>query len=339
MTMLLNILVILVSMILGLVYSFYFWWFAFSPLICLFAAIFLIMPSFFNFQLSDFKSILKYKKIVWLNLLINFLVLPIIALFFWFFISDKGIIAAIFLLSLLPWGGMMMHWIKKSWWNTKLWLKLFIINLLMIVPAMFVFFNFEVISSNLWIESIFKNDTETLEFHWTCPLTGHLESVCEMNSWLNPKAFGPFIILVLIPFLISRAILKFSKSLVSFSERHKEKISLTAISLIVFYLLWLSSSSAIFQATTTTLVIAFFACLVFYLMSVFISFLVLRKNDKDFIALFWNISTKYITFWMALATFFVSNYWGSFVLVFVFAYFIQILTSFALSSILNMDKR
>jgi len=319
MNILLNFLTIFISMLLGLWYSYHFWWFPFIGLICIFAWLSLIMPSFFKFKISDFKTIFTYKKIIFLNILINFLILPLITLSFWYFISDKWIVAGLFLLSLLPWWWMIMQWIEKSWGNTKLWLQIFIINLLMLVPAMMIFYNLDAIFLFLWFSNFIENS---------------LELQSSTGLVFDPKAFVPFVILVLIPFLVSRFILKFFKKFPVFVEKNKEKIWMFSISIIVFYLLGLSSSKAIFETTLETLLLSFFSCLLFYVISLSFSFLILRKN-KDSLALFWNISTKYITFWMALSTLLVSSYWVSFVLIFIFAYFIQILLSFVLSHILK----
>ena len=291
-------------MILGLGTGYLTGGFAFSSAVCLVAGIFLVTPSLFKFNIADLGLIKTNLPSVIKNLWINYLLLTVVALGIGYLSRDIGIAAALFLLALLPGGGMVMMWIKKSNANVKLGFILFMLNLLLILPVTLAFGQFENFAGG-WFPA------------------PDLGSVAGMASESSVKPMGPFIILIAIPFLLSRLVLQFTPSLVEFTAKHQPTISKATMFGIVFYLFSLSTSQLLFQVGILDLVKAFVATAAFYAVVIGVAIYAtdLSPNGKS---VFWHIATRYITLALILAVFTVDTFGATFILPIMIAYFIQI---------------
>lgn len=142
-----QILLVVSAIVLGLGFGYVTGGFAFSSLVCVVAGVFLVTPSLFKFDTHDLKLIGSHMPTFGRNVMINYLILPAIALVIGFASRDIGIAGALFLLALLPGGGMVMMWIKTSGANPKLGFIIFMLNLALLLPVTLIFAQFFDIAS------------------------------------------------------------------------------------------------------------------------------------------------------------------------------------------------
>ena len=278
--------------------------FEFFSAVCLVAGIFLVTPSLFKFHFSDFAIIKTHTGAIFKNLWINYLLLTIVALIIGYASQDIGIAAALFLLALLPGGGMVMMWIKVSGANVKVGFVIFMLNLALLLPITLIFGQFYDIAA---------------PYFPAVDLTG-IDSIATAKSI---KPMGPFMILIVIPFVLSRIALAFFQGIVVFTALHQQTISKLTMFGIVFYLFSLKTSQLLFQVSLMDLVLAAIATLAFYAVT-FAAAIKLTDKSPDGKAVFWHIATRYITLALILAVFNVDTFGATFILPIMFAYFIQI---------------
>ncbi len=299
-----QIALILTAVVLGLGFGYATHGLTFSSLVCLVAGIFLVTPSLFKFQVSDVAIIKDNLPSVFKNLWINYLLLTAVALAIGFASQDIGIAAALFLLALLPGGGMVMMWIKQSGANVKLGFVIFMLNLLLLLPVTLIFGQFQNLFGG-WFPA------------------PDLTSVSDMSAGNGVKPLAPFMILIVFPFILSRIALKFFPGVVTFTGKHQQLISKATMFGIVLYLFSLSTAQLLFQVEIMDLVKAFLATAAFYVVVIAVAIFAtdLTPNGKS---VFWHIATRYITLALILAVFSVETYGATFILPIMFAYFIQI---------------
>lgn len=278
--------------------------FNFYSAVCLVAGIFLVTPSLFKFHVSDFSIVKTHTGAIVKNLWINYLLLTSLALVIGYLSQDIGTAAALFLLALLPGGGMVMMWIKVSGANVKVGFVIFMINLALLLPITLIFGQFYGLAA---------------PFFPPVDLSG----IDGMSSANNVAPVGPFMILIVIPFVLSRIALTFFPSVVAFSGKHQQTISKLTMFGIVFYLFSLKTSQLLFQVSLMDLLVAAVATLAFYAVTFAAAIKLTDKTPNDK-AVFWHIATRYITLALILAVFNVDTFGATFILPIMFAYFIQI---------------
>ncbi len=299
-----QILLVVSAIALGLATGWLTGGFAFSSAVCLVAGIFLVTPSLFNFDLADMKLVAKQKHSIGANLWINYLLMPVAALIIGFLSRDIGIAGALLLLALLPGGGMVMMWIKTSGANPKLGFIIFMLNLALLLPVTLVFSQFFDLAAPFF----------------PAPELGATEG---MATGREVKPFGPFVILIVIPFILSRIARAWLPGVVAFKERHMPVISKLTMFGIVFYLFSLSTSQLLFSVPPQALISAALATLAFY-GAAFTAARYLTDNDAEGRSVYWHIATRYITLALILAVFMLDTYGPTFILPVMLAYFIQI---------------
>ena len=299
-----QIALITIAIILGLSVGYVTGGFQFSSAVCLGAGIFLVTPSLFKFQLSDISLVKENLPSIGKNLWINYLLLTSAALLIGYASQDLGIAAALFLLALLPGGGMVMMWIKQSGANVKLGFIIFMLNLALLLPVTLIFGQFHALADG-WFPHV------------------DLSHVQGVASGKEIMPFAPFMILIVVPFLLSRVALKFLPGVVGFSGKHQKLISQATMLGIVFYLFSLSTSQLLFQVSATDLIRAAVATSAFYAVT-FGAAIMLTDRSPTGKAVFWHIVTRYITLALILAVFSVDTFGATFILPIMFAYFIQI---------------
>lgn len=276
----------------------------FSSAVCLVAGIFLVTPTLFKFDTADLKLVGRHMPTFGRNVMINYLILPAIALVIGFASRDIGIAGALFLLALLPGGGMVMMWIKSSGANPKLGFILFMLNLALLLPVTLIFAQFYDLASP----------------YFPAP---DLSAATGEGLGRGVQPFAPFMILIVVPFLLSRLVRASSQSLVAFVERHQQLISKVTMFGIVFYLFSLSTSQMLFTVEPVALLKAVVATAVFYAATVWIAGLVTRDTPEGR-AVYWHVVTRYITLALILAVFSIDTFGPTFILPVMVAYFIQI---------------
>ncbi|MCF6301823.1 MAG: hypothetical protein L3J13_01215 [Devosiaceae bacterium] len=298
-----QVILIVVAIILGLMTGKFTGGTTFSALVCVVAGIFLVTPSLFKFRLSDLSSIKDHMPSVGKNLWVNYLLLTSLALAIGYASQDIGIAAALFLLALLPGGGMVMMWIKQSGANVKLGFIIFMLNLILLLPVTLIFSQFQNIAGPFFPEP-------------------NLSAVGHIMSTKGIMPLAPFIILIVVPFVLSRIALKFFPAIVQFTGKHQQTISKTTMFGIVFYLFSLSTSQLLFEVSLLDLAKAFAATAAFYAVAIGAA-IYFSDNSANDRAVFWHIATRYITLALILAVFNVDTFGASFILPIMIAYFIQ----------------
>lgn len=299
-----QIILVVTAIILGLAVGNFTGGFQFSSAVCLVAGVFLVAPSLFKFKLSDLSIVKDHLPSVFKNLWINYLLLTSVALIIGFASQDIGIAGALFLLALLPGGGMVMMWIKQSGANVKLGFIIFILNLALLLPITLIF-----------------GEYYNLASPWFPPVD--LSNTAGVGGGNEIKPFAPFMILIVIPFLLSRIALKFLPSVVDFTGRHQQLISKATMSGIVFYLFSLSTAQLLFEVSAADLIKSALATLAFYAVA-FGAAIMFTNNSPTGKSVFWHIATRYITLALILAVFSVDTFGATFILPIMMAYFIQI---------------
>jgi len=297
-----QIILVLSAMALGLLTGWLTGGLGFSTMICFAAGLFLVTPSLFAFETSDLRLARKEARPIALSLLLNFVVLVAAALAIGYASRDLGIAAALLLLAMLPGGGMVMMWIRSSGADVKLGFLLSMVHLALILPVMLVFDAFPAIASP-WFPA------PTL-----AGATGF--------GQIRIPPFAPFLVLIVVPFLLSRWAKESDPELVAFAERNRQTIASLTIFGIVFYLFSLRSSQLLFAVPLPQLGTAFLATAAFYAVAIGLAELLTPKTAEGR-AVYWHLVTRYITLALILASFSISIYGPTFILPIMLAYFFQ----------------
>jgi len=299
-----QIILVVSAIVLGLGYGAVSGGFAFSSAVCLVAGVFLVTPSLFKFQLSDLGLIRNQLPSVGANLWVNYAFLTTVALIIGYLSGDIGIAGALFLLALLPGGGMVMMWIKTSGANTKLGFIIFMLNLALLLP----------------ITLVFGMYFDLAQGFFPAPDLGAVDMA---SAGRQVMPFAPFMILIVIPFLLSRLARASFPAVVGFVEKHQPVISKATMFAIVFYLFSLTTSQMLFTVPASALMTALVATGAFYAIA-FLAARYLTQNTPEGRAVYWHIATRYITLALILAVFSIDTYGPTFILPVMIAYFIQI---------------
>jgi len=349
-----------------LLLNYIFWWFWFNTFLCIFAWLFVIMPVLLKIKFKDIKKILWNKKLIFLNILINFIIYPLLAFILWYFIfwlDNYYYIFSIILLAMIPWWGLLVNWLHHSWADMKVWFTLLALNLFL--------FSIFFIPFNLWLDYFVnyqiqkKQQSKNIKVFWNnsflwdnfskfinLPKQNKIEkpsgcAIQEMTKkiWLNsvlPWCFQEkwsstliygfywFVVLIFIPFLLSRIIL-LSTKLSDYLKKYVNVISKLASFLIIVYIFSLNYIRWIFKIDIFLLWKIILWVLLLYLFMFIIEKLILKysnfeNNIKQ--AIFWNWFVRFITLWFILS-FLYAIAWNKpeIVVIFIIAYFIQILLS------------
>ena len=293
-----QILIIVAAITLGLTYNYHFEGFVFSPLVCLFAGLLMVMPTLFGFELRDAKLMAVNKKVIAKNLGVNFVLLPLIALGIGLLSGDFGLAGGLFLLSILAGGGMVMHWIKTSKGDTKLGFILLFTNLALLTLSFLMFKYF-----GLYMAPYFDEST--------------LTSV-ELNL------SGAIMPLVIIPFIASRLMLRFAPAGVIWMQKQMPHITKITIFAIIFYLFALENTQVLFDVSVLTLAKALGVTLLFYAAVYAVGAILFDRSNAQETAAFWHTLTRYITLALVVTTFTVGVYGATLILPVMIAYFIQL---------------
>jgi len=299
-----QLILVVVAISLGLGFGAFTGGLEFSSLVCVVAGVFLVTPSLFKFQLSDIAIVKHHTSSIWRNLWINYLLLTSAALIIGYLSRDIGIAGALLLLALLPGGGMVMMWIKTSKANVKLGFIVFMLNLALLLPITLIFGLFFDFAQG-WFPA------------------PELGSVADATGGRKIMPFAPFMILIVIPFVLSRIARSLLPSVIDFTGRHQQLISKATMFGIVFYLFSLSTSQLLFAVSPTDLLVAIVATLAFYGVSLLAAEF-LTDDTAEGRAVYWHVATRYITLALILAVFSIGTYGASFILPVMIAYFIQI---------------
>ncbi|CAA6808536.1 MAG: Unknown protein [uncultured Sulfurovum sp.] len=296
------IIIVILGALLGFIYGANTDGFIFSSKICLFAGLTLIMPSLFKFELHHVHLVWKHKSVLLKGILVNYILLPLIALGIGLVTDDFGITAGLFLIAVLSGGGMVMHWIKYSKGDTSFGFLLLFINLLLISVSLFMLHLFANYTA-VYFDATYNNEVGVSRF-----------------------ASAVVLLLIVIPFVASR-IIRLIKPLVKLIGTYQKYISHISIFIILFYLFGLQGSQYlidIYDFEPQLFLIAFVAVVVFYALTFFVSNWIYDLHNAQERAAFWHSMTRYLTLALVIATFSSSSFGVSMLIPIMFAYIVQI---------------
>ncbi len=342
--------------ILWIFLNYFFWGFEFNTILCFFVGIFLIMPVLLKLKFKEIKDTLKNKKLMWINLLLNFVITPLIA--FWvsyviFWLEYYAYILTIILLSIIPGWWLLMNWLTQTKSNLHVGFSLFAINLFV--------FSFIYIFYNLWADFYINNYVD-LQTHTQNQLLGNnflsnpLNIKEEQPYWwcmmseLSSKtnldmpwcSFGNdsnlmyglywFIVLILIPFILSRIILfVFKKEYLQNILKYIGYISKLTSFLLIVYIFSLSYIRQILNLDLIIILKSLVSIVIFYMILYFIIKLILKNSNFDANiskSIFWNAFTRFITLALVLSVLYAISWNEPWIIIIpVIAYFVQIIFS------------
>ena len=305
-----QILLLVAAMALGLLAGRLTGGFPFSSAVCVAAGVFLVTPTLFRFERADLGFALHELRPIGLNLALNFVALVAAALAIGWASRDVGIAAALLLLAMLPGGGMVMHWIRTSGADIRLGFLIAIVNLALILPVTFAFGAFETFAAP----------------HFPPPELGPVP-----GPRITIPPLGPFMVLIVVPFILSRWARAEAPRLVAFAERNARTVSQVTIVAIVFYLFGLETAQLLFRVPASVLAVGAAATVAFYAVAILLAELAAPRGPEGR-AVYWHLVTRYITLALILATFWVDSFGPSFLVPLMVAYLVQFAAAGRLSA-------
>lgn len=299
-------------------------WMPFSTILCIFAGIFLVMPSLLQFTVSDFSCIVQHKKLTWITVLRNVLIVPFLFVLpgILFFADTPAVLYSLLVLGVLPWWGLLMSWLKQSHAHITYGFSLFVMNMTIFV-CVFLWVHYLITT---FVSQIPVYDTVTQ----SCALDVATSWVVSCWSWSTlTKPLLAYLFLIILPFFLSRIIRYFS----IFQKKIQAYIpfvSQIATFFIVWYIFSLESIHTIFDQSILYFLRVFFTVLLGYLFVFFVTYLLYKKLSGDVAiqkAFFWNSTIRFVTLWVVFGALYVPLLWPVYILVFASAYFVQTILS------------
>lgn len=287
--------------------------FGFSSAVCIVAGVFLVTPSLLALEPGALRRIPTNGPAIARNLLINHILLTLAALAIGVATGDLAMTAALVLLALLPGGGMVMAWIRGTGADVTTGFALLVVNLALVLPVTFAF-----------------DALPGLIGGWFGPGA----TVAGGAGGLGVPPMGPFMVLVVLPFALSRWLKDAAPGVVGFVERHREAIGRITITGIVFYLFSLRAAQTVFDVGPAALAKAALATVAFYGVALGLALLLAPRTPAGR-AVFWHAVTRYVTLALIFASFGVIRFGPGFLLPIIMAYVVQ----FALAPVLAARLR
>lgn len=361
---------IFIAIIIWLIINYFSWWFNFNPLLCFLWGLFLVMPSLLKFKFSDLKILFEKKSrfLIILNIIIWFIIIPLIFFVIWYIIFwNSSITYAMMFLWFLPGWWMLFNFINKNWWEVKIWASLFILNLIIFTIIFFPLNhllitqweklkNTNILKTDIQSTTWFLNDLNKkdekhclLQDIWNkvkenipenkqfCPIEKTTWVSCSMWKMdINPMAI--IVVLVIIPFLISRFVLLNAKA-TNFLLPKISILSQGATFFIVWYIFTLKDINPIFSVEIIKLLTIFVWLFISYLIIYLISyFLIFKTNNSDLdikVSVFLNNWIRFLTMWLVFSFIFAGTFWIDFVLVIALAYLTQPIFTLIFSNLIK----
>ncbi|MHB8903537.1 MAG: arsenic resistance protein [Patescibacteria group bacterium] len=331
---------ILSAMILGLLFLKVSGGYNFTPALCALAALIMIYPSLVPLDFDKIKEIGHYKKLIFLSIIINFLVAPILAVIIgWLFLSNEPMLwLGLILLSILPGGGMVTTWAYKSKANMPLTVGIVFANLL--AAVVLVPFYLTIAINKLAI----LGDQSSPQSCVLEPVTkGAVNCLFDGSGGVSPlKIALPILIIIIIPLLLAYFTQKYLKkkldgdSLIIIKKKFAAFSNLGLI-VMLFALMGIKENEIIFKRPDL-LIKAIVPLIIFYAVSLIISLLLYKyKKGSDGRAMAWGTYLRYITLALGLAISLIYQNpdYSLAVIVVILAYLIQIPSSFWLAKKFN----
>lgn len=298
--------------------NYFFGWISFTPILCLFATFFLMVPALIDFELADFKLLYKHKKEVWINIWLNFILFPIVAIAVsYLFFGNNPITYWLWLMSFISWGWLLMSWLNKTNADRKFGFNIFVLNMLIFTV---LFFPIDYYLKKEWLAFM----TNPLEFACdSSQITTKISCSATAEGWVSP--FSWFVVLVIVPFIITR-IIRFFPKFFDLIERYKIKLSKLWTFLIISYIFALQPLHTVWTMSLGFLFKVLIAVILIYIIIFWFNYFIYKKLKQTDIAkaLFWVWISRFLTLWLIFSFLYAQYFWASFMLVFAVAYLVQI---------------
>jgi ACR3 family arsenite efflux pump ArsB len=328
---------ILSAIIIGLATSHFFGGYGFSATICFLAALFMIYPSLVPLDFNKLTHAFKNKKIIVWSILFNFVLSPVLAIILGqIFLSDfPSLRLGLFLLALLPGGGMVTTWAYKSKTNMLTTLGIVFTNLIVAI--------FAVPFGVAWAIEKWSTKVIIPTGSEVCMLDqafgGLLSCGASIASISPAKIIGPIVLIVIIPMILAyltQRVIKARKDEEYFEKAKSTfaKISNVGLVIVLFILMSLKENAILFERMDW-IIKAIVPLVIFYGVNLMVVWLAYKKYffNEDGKALVWGAYLRYITLALGLAISFVyqNPELVSMIIIIILAYFIQIPSSFWLA--------
>lgn len=313
--------------------------YAFSPLICLLAAIIMIYPSLVSLSFDRLKEAKKQHKTIAISLFFNFIVSPLLAIVlgYLFLQSEPSLRLGLFLLSLLPGGGMVTTWALRSGSDMPTTISIVLVNLL---AAIFVFSSFFPLALNKTNNLINFVGQENSSCVVESISSGSVSCFLGGGEISPLKVAVPIVIIIIIPLLLAyltqdKIVKKYGKEYFEKNKNFFGKLSNLGLLIVLFLLMGIKSNIVLFSnpefVFTALLPVGLFYLILLALIMVI--YLVFYKKNNIGKAFVWGSYLRYITLSLGIATsvIYQNDSLSLMVVVIVIAYFIQIPASFLLS--------
>jgi len=346
--------------IIWLILNYIFWGFSFNTILCFVVGIFLIMPILLKINFKELKDIFKNKKLMWINILLNFIINPLLAfiisyLIFW--IENYFYIFIFILLAIIPGWWLLMNWLHQTKSNLNVGFSLFAINLF-IFSFVYIFYNIWTdifinnyqhtqINQNVNIKNIDLTNYSLINYWNISTQTKNQQASCAIDQlssklklgmpWCNFEknnstliyGFYWFIVLIIIPFILSRIILFILKENYKKLIKYISYVSKFSSFIVIVYIFSLSYIREILNIEKIILIKSIISLIIFYLLLYFIvRFIIKISKFDDGISksIFWNVFTRFTTLVLIFSILYIISWNESWIIIIpVIAYFIQIL--------------
>ncbi len=302
----------------------------FTPLICLLAAFIMIYPSLVPLSFGKLKKITENYQLIFISILLNFILAPFFAwLLGYFFLKEYPVLwLGLFLISILPGGGMVTTWALRSKSDMPATVSIIIFNLLLAI--LIVPWGLTKVIDYLNLETVNASKQCSIE-------TISLGVLSCGGGEINYQTVAiSMLFIIVIPLILAYFTQFFLKKNSQYSKIQNffGKISNLGLLIVLYFLMSLKNNAIIFDSPFLITKILF-PLILFYLLN-WIAIWIIHKryffNSKGR-ALVWGSYLKYITLALGLAISLIyqNESLSLIVIVIVLSYFIQIPTAFWLA--------
>ncbi len=314
----------------------------FNSAICLLAALAMIYPSLVPLDFEKIKEIGKHKKLIFLSLIVNFVIFPLLAVLIGrlFLLGEPNLWLGLILLSILPGGGMVTTWAYKSKANLPLTVGIVFANLLAAVVLVPFYLS-------LAINKLASVPKTILNPNQSCilePVTnGTVSCFFSGDGGVSPlKIAIPILVIIVLPLILAYFTQKYFTKRYQLEEIKLIKQKFAALSnigllLVLLILMGIKQNAIIFERPDL-IAKAIGPLIIFYLISFLISYMLFRfKKGAEGRAILWGTYLRYITLALGLAISLIYQNpdYSLAAVVILLAYLIQIPSSFWLANKLN----
>ncbi len=313
---------------------------AFTPLFCVAAALLMIYPSLVPLDFSEITEVYKHKKIIIISLIVNFVILPLLALLIGrlFLSQEPGLRLGLIILSILPGGGMVTTWAYKSKANIPLTVGIVFANLVAAIILSPFYLSLAMNKLTVVLEPQTDGDCAISEASggtFSCSFVG--------NGSINPiKIAAPILFIIVIPLILAFFTQAYYRKRFDQNKFNLIKDKFASFSnlgmLIILTLLLSIKENGIIFSRLDLIPRAILALLFYYIISLGLSWLFGKKTGGDKgRAFIWGTYLRYITLALGLAVSLIyqNSAYSLTIIIIVIAYLIQMTSSFWLANKLN----